>query len=149
MFFRNAFKRHNYKGAYTYCYCTKSSHFSFVLEEALKHNNHIETSSAFDIPIIRELYRRGKVNKSTCILANGYKLPRHTQYLSELINEGFNVVPILDNLKEIESYEQQVTADSVHFGMRIATDEEPNFALSHARTPVSTISAVYSREDRA
>ncbi len=61
MFFRNAFKRHNYKGSYTYCYCTKSSHFSFVLEEALKHNIHLETSSSFDIPIIRELYRRGKV----------------------------------------------------------------------------------------
>lgn len=133
MFFRNSFKRHNYKGSYTYCYCTKSSHFSFVLEEALKHNIHLETSSSFDIPIIRELYRRGKVTKSTYILANGYKLPRYTQYLSELINEGFNVIPILDNLKEIESYEQQVTADTVNFGMRIATDEEPNFAFYTSR----------------
>lgn len=133
MFFRNAFKRHNYKGSYTYCYCTKSSHFSFVLEEALKHNIHIETSSSFDIPIIRELYRRGKVNKSTFILANGYKRPLYTQYLSDLLNEGFNVVPILDNLKEIESYEQMVTADTVNFGIRIATDEEPNFAFYTSR----------------
>ena len=43
------------------------------------------------------------------------------------------MVPILDNLKEIESYEAQVTADSVHFGMRIATDEEPNFAFYTSR----------------
>lgn len=35
-FFGNAMKTHNYQGKYTYCYCTKSSHFSFVLDEALK-----------------------------------------------------------------------------------------------------------------
>ena len=70
-FFKNAFKRFNYKGSYTYCSCTKSSHFSFVLEEALKHNIHIETSSAFDIPIIRNLYKEGKIAKSTYIICNG------------------------------------------------------------------------------
>jgi len=133
MFFKNAFKRHNYKGSYTYCYCTKSSHFSFVLEEALKHNVHLETSSSFDIPIIRELYRRGKVSKSTYILANGYKRPLYTQYLSELINEGFNCIPILDNLREIEAYEKLVTADSMNLAIRIATDEEPNFAFYTSR----------------
>jgi len=133
MFFRNAFKRHNYKGTYTYCYCTKSSHFSFVLEEALRHNSHLETSSSFDIPIIRELYRRGYVNKSTYILANGFKRPLYTQYLSELINEGFNAIPILDNLKEIEAYEELTHAETVQFGIRIATDEEPNFAFYTSR----------------
>jgi len=133
MFFRNAIKRFNYKGTYTYCYCTKSSHFSFILEEALKHNIHLETSSSFDIPIIRELYRRGKVSKSTYILANGFKRPLYTQYLSELINEGFNAIPILDNLKEIEAYEKSTTAESVSFGIRIATDEEPNFAFYTSR----------------
>ena len=133
MFFRNSIKRFNYKGSYTYCYCTKSSHFSFILEEALKHNIHLETSSSFDIPIIRELYRRGKVSKSTYILANGFKRPLYTQYLSELINEGFNAIPILDNLKEIEAYEKSTTAESVNFGIRIATDEEPNFAFYTSR----------------
>jgi arginine decarboxylase len=132
MFFRNAFKRYNYNGKYTYCYCTKSSHFSFVLEEALKQGVHLETSSSFDIPIIRELYRRGKIDKSTYILANGFKRPLYTQYLSEIINEGFNCVPILDNLKEIEAYEN-CTADTIKLGIRIATDEEPNFAFYTSR----------------
>lgn len=131
--FRNAMKRHNYKGNYTYCYCTKSSHFRFVLEEALKNNIHLETSSAFDIPIVRELYRTGKVSKSTYLICNGYKRPLYTQYISELINEGFNVVPVLDNLKEIEAYEDSVTAETVNLGIRIATDEEPNFAFYTSR----------------
>src|SRR4051812_8897323 len=34
--FSAAFKKHRYEGKYFYCYCTKSSHFSFIVEEALK-----------------------------------------------------------------------------------------------------------------
>ena len=32
--FSNSFKELNYKGEYNYCYCTKSSHFKHVLDEA-------------------------------------------------------------------------------------------------------------------
>src|SRR5690606_17131835 len=49
--FAKAMKKKEYKGAYHYCYCTKSSHFEHVLDEALKNDIHIETSSAFDIDI--------------------------------------------------------------------------------------------------
>ncbi len=53
--FNNSIKKHQYKGSYHYCYCTKSSHFSFVLKEALKNDIHLETSSAFDLKIIEKL----------------------------------------------------------------------------------------------
>ena len=36
--FENAINKHNYKGNYSYCYCTKSSHFKHVLNEALKND---------------------------------------------------------------------------------------------------------------
>ena len=45
-----------YQGTYSYAYCTKSSHFRFVLEEALKNDVHLETSSWFDTTIIRHLH---------------------------------------------------------------------------------------------
>jgi len=41
-YFNTAIKTHDYQSDYTYCYCTKSSHFSFVLDEALKNDIHIE-----------------------------------------------------------------------------------------------------------
>lgn len=53
--FNTAIEKHNYKGNYNYCYCTKSSHFKHVLDEALKNDIHIETSSAFDINIVESL----------------------------------------------------------------------------------------------
>ena len=51
------------KELYNYCYCTKSSHFSFVVEETLKHNIHLETSYAYDIEIIKNLYERKEDNE--------------------------------------------------------------------------------------
>ena len=42
--FNDAIKKFNYEGSYTYCYCTKSSHFKFVLHEALANDSHVETS---------------------------------------------------------------------------------------------------------
>jgi len=71
--FASAFKRHKYEGTYNYCYCTKSSHFSFVVEEALKHDINLETSYAYDIEIINQLYKRRKITKDTFIVCNGFK----------------------------------------------------------------------------
>jgi arginine decarboxylase len=87
--FQVAMAKADYKANYYYCYCTKSSHFQFVLEEVLKNQVHIETSSAFDIPIIKELHARGLFNKDTYIICNGYKRRIYKQYITELINEGF------------------------------------------------------------
>ena len=132
-FFSKAFEKYGYEGKYIYCYCTKSSHFRFVLEEALKNDIHIETSSAYDIPIVRELHNRGLVSKDTYILCNGYKKPNYLKYISDLINDGFhNCVPILDNLTEIDYYEQNVKVNC-QVGIRIAADEEPNFEFYTSR----------------
>ncbi|MEQ8687662.1 MAG: arginine decarboxylase [Imperialibacter sp.] len=132
--FNNAIAKHKYGGKYTYCYCTKSSHFSFVLEEALKNDIHIETSSAYDIPIVRNLFEKGKISKDTFVVCNGFKRPLYTEYVTDLINDGFkNCVPILDNLGELDKYESGVTVDEFQIGIRVAADEEPNFAFYTSR----------------
>ena len=57
--FNASIANNNYRGDYHYCYCTKSSHFSFVVEEALKHKTYIETSSAFDFELIKKMAAKG------------------------------------------------------------------------------------------
>jgi arginine decarboxylase len=132
--FNNALQKFKYSGNYTYCYCTKSSHFSFVMEEALKNENvHMETSSAFDIPIVRSLYEKGKLSKDSYILCNGFKMPLYTQYISELLNDGFkNCIPILDEMGEFEEYEKNVKSP-YSVGIRVAADEEPKFEFYTSR----------------
>lgn len=143
--FSDAIKKYGYKGSYTYCYCTKSSHFSFVLSEALRHDIHIETSSSFDIPIVRKLYKQGKVSKQTYIICNGFKRPLYKEYITALLNDGFeNCVPILDNLNELKHYEQYVS-NPYDVGIRIAADEEPNFEFYTSRLGIryNDVNTVY------
>lgn len=133
--FADAIKRYKYEGEYCYCYCTKSSHFSFIVEETLKHNVHLETSYAYDIEIIKKLYAKKKVNKDTYIICNGFKTRQYTRNIAKLINDGFkNVIPVLDNKRELEDYEKFIKSDSpVNIGIRIATEEEPKFDFYTSR----------------
>jgi arginine decarboxylase len=131
--FNVAMAKADYKGKYTYCYCTKSSHFQFVLEEVLKNDIHLETSSAFDIPLVRSLYDSGKISKDTYIINNGYKRPNYLKYISELVNDGFvNSIPILDNINELPLLEK-LCKNKFKIGIRVATDEEPKFEFYTSR----------------
>lgn len=133
LLFQQAFLNNDYRGSYTYCYCTKSSHFSYILEEVLKNDTEIETSSAFDIPIVRALYRKGKLSKDNMIICNGFKDETYTRYISDLINDGFhNTIPILDNLEELRFYEKNIKKN-FKVGMRIATEERPDFQFYTSR----------------
>lgn len=131
--FNVAMAKTDYNGKYFYCYCTKSSHFSFVLEEVLKNDTHIETSSAYDIEIIKELYNNGKLSKERIIICNGYKREEYLNGIKYLIEEGFNVFPILDNKKELEFYEKEIKNKEINIGIRIASEEEPSFEFYTSR----------------
>ncbi len=131
--FQEAMRTAKYEGDYVYCYCTKSSHFSFVLEEAVKNEAHLETSSAFDISIVRKLHEKALINKDTYIICNGFKRPLYLERVAQLVNDGFaNCIPILDNLKEMSYYQQHIPGE-FQVGMRVASDEEPNFAFYTSR----------------
>ena len=131
--FETAFKKHKYEGTYNYCYCTKSSHFSFVVEEALKHNINLETSFAYDIDIINQLYKRRKINKDIFIVCNGFKQKSYTSRIAKLINSGFkNVIPVLDNKEELKAYKRSVK-QPFKVGIRVATEEEPSFPFYTSR----------------
>lgn len=131
--FNNAIKKHNYKGNYNYCYCTKSSHFKHVLEEALKNGIHIETSSAFDINIIQNLKNEGKIDNNTFIICNGFKRAKYIDNIAELINSGHkNCLPIIDNYKELELLSDKIN-NKFQIGIRIASEEEPNFEFYTSR----------------
>lgn len=133
--FRDAMRKHRYDGKYFYCYCTKSSHFSFILDEALKHDIHLEISYAYDIEIIRKLYEKKQITKETFIVCNGYKPKSYTRAISRLINTGFkNVIPVLDNKDEIDDYRKMVkTKEPINLGIRIAAEEEPSFDFYTSR----------------
>jgi len=131
--FREAINNQGYAGKYYYSYCTKSSHFSFILDEVLKNDVHIETSSAFDIDIVNHLVDRGKLKEGTFVICNGFKPASYIQGIAKLMNEDFlKVIPVVDNAEEIQNLLASTDKD-ISIGIRIAAEEEPKFEFYTSR----------------
>ena len=131
--FREAISNLGYSGNYYYSYCTKSNHFSFVLDEVMKNDVHIETSSAFDIDIVRNLYETGKLSAGKYVICNGFKPQQYIDNIAGLINEGMlNVIPIVDNTQELQDLLAKTDKD-LKIGIRIASEEEPKFEFYTSR----------------
>ena len=125
-----------YHANYTYCYCTKASHFRFVIEEVLKNDVELETSSSFDIELIKRLYQNNFIKKDRYILCNGFKNLEYMNGIVELIQSGFtNCVPIIDHVGELDFYESKLKQRN-KIGIRIAADEEPQFGFYTSRLGV-------------
>jgi arginine decarboxylase len=132
-YFEKAMQEHSYNGKYVYTYCTKSSHFAHIMKRTLKAGAHLELSSAFDTELAMRLADKGLLHKETFILCNGYKTPAYFSGMNKLMNMGFvNVIPILDNTEEIDAY-LAFDAPEVNLGIRLATEEEPDFDLYTSR----------------
>lgn len=146
--FSDAMQEHGYKGRYNYCYCTKSSHFKHVLDEALKNDIHIETSSAFDIDIVENLKVEGKISDETYVLCNGFKRDQYIQNIARLINKGHrNCTVIIDNYEEIDLLSGSIDVP-FQIGIRIASEEEPKFEFYTSRLGIGykNIVPFYNRE---
>ncbi|HCE58891.1 MAG TPA: arginine decarboxylase [Prolixibacteraceae bacterium] len=123
--FNKAIKKNNYKGNYFYCYCTKCNHFSHVVNEALKQNVNLETSSAYDIDLILNLYREKKIDKHRVIVHNGYKTDEYLAKILNLQEIGFkNNIIVLDSMNELTRIEKLAGGIKVKVGIRMAINEE-------------------------
>ena len=131
--FAASMAKYDYKGTYKYCYCTKSSHFKYVLDEALKNDIHIETSSAFDIDIVEKLKKENKIKNDTYVVCNGFKRKQYIDKIANLINDGHqNCIPVIDNYEELHLI-QKATDKPFDIGIRIASEEEPKFTFYTSR----------------
>ena len=140
--FAKAIEKHAYPGTYHYCYCTKSSHFKHVLNEALKNDIHIETSSAFDINIVENLKREGKIEEDTYVICNGFKRDQYIANIAGLINGGHrNCIPVIDNYEELDLLSEAIV-DDFEVGIRIASEEEPKFEFYTSRLGIGYKSIV-------
>lgn len=124
--FNEAIRKHNYKGHYEFCYCTKCSHFHHVINTALREQVSLETSSSFDLDLIDNLHKHGSIDQSIKIVHNGYKTDPYLQKIERLQKSGFsNSITVLDNMEELARLEALEVDKPIKIGLRICIDEEP------------------------
>jgi arginine decarboxylase len=134
--FRDAMNAIGYTGTYNYSYCTKSSHFAFVMDEVLKNNVNLETSSSYDLDIIEHLLNEGKISSDQTIICNGFKQDRYVEKIAELLDrKAVKVIPVVDNLTELQRL-TSLTKSDINIGVRIASEEDPKFEFYTSRLGV-------------
>ncbi len=152
--FNRSIKKHKYSGKYYYCYCTKCCHFAHVIKTALREGVHLETSSAFDIDLIKNLHKEGELDKSIIIVHNGYKTVDYLERIIALQREGFtNSIIVLDSKTELDRMMTFTKGlkHKIKVGMRMAIDEEPQSAYYTSRLGIrsSEIIDFYNKNIKA
>jgi arginine decarboxylase len=122
--FSSSISANSYKGKYHYCYCTKSSHFQFVLAQALKSRIGLETSSSYDVDIIKNLHSKNQISKEIDIICNGYKTKAYLENIVSLIELGFtDVINIFDSETEMKLFGEAVKTP-INYGIRVKVQEK-------------------------
>ena len=126
--FKKAIKKHKYKGEYYNCYCTKCNHFAPVIKKALTQDVHLETSSSYDIDLVKQLIKEEKLDHKIVLVHNGYKTDQYIDNILSLHKMGFtNSTIVLDSMSELARLKKKIRKplNKVKIGIRMAIDEEP------------------------
>lgn len=138
--FQKAIQKHDYKGNYHYCYCTKCCHYAPVIKSTLKENVQLETSSSVDVDIIYKLLVSGDLDKSITIIHNGYKTHEYLQRIIKLNIDGFeNSILILDSIEELTTLKEMIgdLPAPMKIGVRMATDSSDSSAYTTSRLGIA------------
>ena len=146
--FENAISEQGYSGKYQYSYCTKGSHFGFILEKILSESVHLETSSPYDMLLVKRLFEKGWLPKDTYIICNGYKTSEYNELIIEMREDGFeNIIVVFDSFSEIEDIIPRLKS-KLKCGIRIASEEDPGlpFYTSRLGFAYKDIKRLYTEE---
>lgn len=132
--FNRALKNNAYMGTYNYCFCTKCNHFYHVVNEAVKHDIDLETSSSFDIDLVLHLFKKGKITKDIKIIHNGHKTEEYLRKIIALQTMGFvNSIIVLDSVNEFERLSKLKTQAKIKIGIRMTINEESQSSYYSSR----------------
>ncbi|MCE7945970.1 MAG: hypothetical protein DYG88_00910 [Chloroflexi bacterium CFX4] len=111
-------------------YASKANPAAPVVKTLLEAGAAYECSSAFDVDVVRHAATNGWVDRARPILANGFKIPRYANALLRLRAEGFeNVLPIFDDLEELEVFAAAGQPFEVGLRARTLSDQPNRFGL--------------------
>ncbi len=82
-----------YTGGFVYANATKANVAEEVIRHALQGGAHYETSSAYDIDIVRLLWRHGILPPERLIINNGFKIPSYRYFVDLGQGEAYRSRP--------------------------------------------------------
>jgi arginine decarboxylase len=118
-YFREAKKKHAYKGQYRYAYASKANYYEETIHKVLKLGCDLETTSEYDARLALYLKKQKSIKDSQWVLCNGFKLPGYGSVIKELRSLHKNTIPIIENDRDLDVLEDIELPLSVGLRMKI------------------------------
>ncbi len=116
--FRKAAIQNNYQGKYYYANANKASYYAENVITAGKYADFYETSSVSDLAIVRRVLSKGIVHKKK-IVCNGIKDAEYLELIFKMVDEGYEILNIIDNMEEYEAVVAHNFKNSLEIGLRV------------------------------
>jgi len=116
--FYNAIEKYNYKGKYFYANANKASYYAENVITAGSYADYYETSSVSDLLIVKRVLSK-KIVKNKKIICNGIKDEEYLSLIFKMVDEGYEILNIIDNLAEFESILKHSFKNKIEVGARV------------------------------
>lgn len=104
--FDDCLREYAYKGQFYYHYPMKvNQNREFVLP-LISEGANIETTSANELWVVKRLWEQHRFNSRIKVICNGPKTEQYLALIAELKGNGLDIVPIIEDLSELEALEK-------------------------------------------
>jgi len=121
-FFQAYIKIYGYRGKFFYHYPMKVNQNREFLLPILSEGGNLEVTSANELWLVKKLWEGEKFDSKIRILCNGPKTDQYMLLIAELRSKGMNIVPIIENLDEVERLSKYRGDIGVRVNLTIKTD---------------------------
>lgn len=97
-----AIKSNNYEGKFIYLNANKAHYSKEEILESFKYSDGLESSSYYDLLLIKEMFKQNPKYKEKYIVSNGLKLADYLDTILDLHKKRYHVIDIIDNVEEYE-----------------------------------------------
>ncbi len=91
-----------YKGKFHYHYAMKVNQNKEFVLPAVAEGANLDVASANELYLVKKMIEQDKFNNKIRVICNGPKTPRYMELIEELRAKGLIVIPIIEDLVELE-----------------------------------------------
>ena len=116
--FKKVINTKDYKGKYFYANANKASYYAENVITAGKYADFYETSSAADLAIVERVLSKNIIKKKK-IICNGIKDDEYLAYIFKMVDNGYEILNIIDNLEEFKKVLNYNFKNPIEIGLRV------------------------------
>ena len=127
--FHGAMRRDGYRGRFYYHYPMKVNQNKEFIIPLLSEGANLEVTSYNELWLLKKLWGQNHFNARIRVLCNGPKIPKYLDLIVELRNMGVTIIPIMDDIGELE-YLRRFRGDigvRVNLGVKVHSHWDKKF----------------------